>query len=274
MAAARMEANNLDAPSSQGLRFQEAPQGPSGEDLTLLNRFIEVSSGNFGGNKLSAESESRVRNAALKIGLTPKFVDQLLKQQQQDAPDPFTYEASNPQGIQQPAPTHHQYPSQTQYNPHFQAGHSPAPYVYGGDPYVGETSTYYSADMTRETRRTKKTEASDGGCNVWDTWEAVRTNLGFALAKVCATTTNGDDESSISSRGSLEDKKKRRRASKRDRKSRQSTGERGRRRESNYYNDREGLETYPQEAEMPMQMQNDTVGQVGSSTPQSIRGYV
>ncbi|KAL3906169.1 MAG: hypothetical protein SGILL_009380, partial [Bacillariaceae sp.] len=272
MASAQMGGHHMDAPTSQGLHFQEGSQGPSGEDLTLLNRFIEVSSGNFGGNKLSAESESRVRTAALKIGLTPKFVDQLLKQQEQDAPDPFTYVASTPQGIHPPPPSQHQYPAQTQYNPHFQAGASPAPYVYGGDPYVGETSTYYSADMTRETRRTKKTEASDDGCNVWDTWEAMRTNLGFALAKVCATTTNGDDESSISSRGSLEEKKKRRRASKRHRKSRQSTGERGRRRESNYYN--EPLETYPQEAEMPTQVEND-VGdhQVGSSTPQSIRGY-
>jgi hypothetical protein len=264
MNSAQMEMRHMDAPSNQSVQFTEASGAPSRDELTLLNQFIEVSSGNFGGNKLSAESELRVRAAALKIGLTPKFVDQLLKQQQ-NLSDPFTCEVQNPQGIQPPQQTQKGYMGKLPHNPQMQGGPSPAPYIYGGDPYVGETSTYYSADMTRETRRTKKTEASDAGCNVWDTWEALRTNLGFALAKVCASNTNGDDESSISSRGSMEEKK-RRRTSKRHRKSRQSIGLR---RESNHYSEQE---RYSQEA--PVQTSIDGGGQVGASTPQSIRGYV
>ncbi len=58
----------------------DAPEGATEEELKLLNHFIEVASSNFNGNTLSADSEARVRSAALKVGLTSKFVDQLLNQ--------------------------------------------------------------------------------------------------------------------------------------------------------------------------------------------------
>jgi hypothetical protein len=87
----------------------------------------------------------------------------------------------------------------------------PQPHQYNDYPqsiplHGGEASTYYSGDMTRTTKRTKKTEASDAGCSVWDT---ISKNFGYALAKTCGIKNSAagrDDGSSISSAPSLEEK--------------------------------------------------------------------
>jgi hypothetical protein len=167
----------------------DIPEGATNEELTLLNRFIEVASGNFGGNKLSAESEARVRSAALKVGLTPKFIDQLMRQHEQRDPsdnvnNPFDFMDS-----QQELHQYHDYPPSV----------PPSVPAYGG-----EASTYYSVDVTRTTKQTKKTEASEAGCSVWDT---ISKNVGYALAKTCGIKNpmGKDDGSSISSAPSWED---------------------------------------------------------------------
>jgi hypothetical protein len=58
----------------------QEPEGATEEEIKLLNRFIEVAASNFDGKRLSAESETRVRAAALKVGLSEVFVDQLIQQ--------------------------------------------------------------------------------------------------------------------------------------------------------------------------------------------------
>ncbi len=257
----------------------EVPVGATDEDLKLLNRFIDVASGNFGGNKLSSESETRVRAAAHKIGLTPKFVDQILKQQEQQ-PHPagpnsstgisFTVDnQSHQQHLYQP-PSNHHYHSQPQV--HTQT--SSAPYAFGDDTYLGETSTYYSGDMTRTTKRTKKKQESEDGCNVWDTWDNVRTNIGYALAKACGTNTatNGDDESSISSTASWDENTGTGTTSKRQGRRRRSGAERGRERDSNRH-------TPPQPSVQQAVMATpggspNPAGLVTTPSNQSLRGYV
>ena len=58
----------------------QEPEGATEEEIELLNRFIEVAASNFNGKRLSADSETRVRAAALKVGLSEVFVDQLIQQ--------------------------------------------------------------------------------------------------------------------------------------------------------------------------------------------------
>lgn len=192
------------APTIPGL---EIPEGASEEEIKLLNRFIEVASGDFGGNKLSAESESRVRFAAVKIGLTPKFVDQLLYRQQSaqkttlanNSAAPFTFEQRQPQ---QPTPQKEQYhnyhadPSSN--HRHIDQHHQEpsTPYTQGG-----EASTYFTVDYTRTTKQTKKTDTTEADCNVW---ESLKQNLAY-LTKQMPTCGNADDASSISSAPSWDD---------------------------------------------------------------------
>jgi hypothetical protein len=265
----------MDPISQQGYTATEVPEGTTSEDLKLLNSFIEVASGNFGGNKLSAESESRVRAAAFKIGLTPKFVDQILKQQQEKSNsnpnDPFTYEKPS-ESLQQPPPAYHNYYGQPQRPQTYHPDPSSAPYGYGGEEtYVGETSTYYSADMTRTTKRTKKTEENEG-CNAWDTWETIRSNIGLALAKACGTNTNtnGDDGSSISSAVSWDENAK---GPKKHRRRRRS--ERGKRRESHY--SQRPQHHMAVDSNVPMEAAHTPTAAVavtGTPCNQSVRGYV
>ncbi|KAG7359649.1 hypothetical protein IV203_034747 [Nitzschia inconspicua] len=263
----------MDPSSQPDYPATDVPEGTTSEDLKLLNRFIEVASGNFGGNKLSAESESRVRAAAFKIGLTPKFVDQMLKQQSEhnNTKDPFTYErpAANAVNHQPPVPVYHNYYGDPQQRPQtFHPESSSGQYAYGEETYVGETSTYYSADVTRTTKRTKKTQENEG-CNVWESWENIRSNIGLALAKACGTTTKtgGDDGSSISSAASWDENEK---GPKRVRRKRRS--EQGTRRNSHF-------QQHPQyrvanERSFVVPTPTATVAVRGTPDNQSMRGYV
>jgi hypothetical protein len=178
----------------------EVPEGTSKEELNLLNRFIEVASSNFGGNKLSAESESRVRSAALKVGLTSKFVDQLLNKNKKstDPDSALTYDA--PQHVH---PSGHQ-PVSHQYENNYQNYHSP----YRDDSvpatlndHEGDNSTYYTADFSPNTNQNRRREPTVDGCDVWG---SIRENLGF-LAKTCGiNNTDRDDAGSVVSAVSWE----------------------------------------------------------------------
>jgi hypothetical protein len=66
--------------SPEDISKDQEPEGATEEEIKLLNRFIEVAASNFDGKRLSAESETRVRAAALKVGLSEVFVDQLIQQ--------------------------------------------------------------------------------------------------------------------------------------------------------------------------------------------------
>jgi hypothetical protein len=156
----------------------ELPEGATEEELKLLNRFIEVAASNFEGKKLSSDSEARVRLAALKVGLSEKFVDQLLEQAQAQ---------NDKQAIKAPLSTiggaHGEY--QVPQSPDNNAGTI-------GD---GET-TFYTVDLTRATKRRKKaTDATAAGCNVW---ENIQKNIKYWTNINC-----GDDGSSISSTPSV-----------------------------------------------------------------------
>ena len=180
----------------------EVPEGASKEEFSLLNRFIEVASTNFGGNKLSVESESRVRSAALKVGLTSKFVDQLLNQNRMsEVPDStLTYDA-----LQHPHHSKIHQPASHENENKYQNYHSP--YRHDSVPatlndYGGEDSTYYTADYTRTTNQNRKREPTFDGCNAWG---SIRENLGF-LAKTCGINNfDRDDASSAVSAISWED---------------------------------------------------------------------
>ena len=73
------------------------PEGATKEEVKLLNRFIEAAACFFDGKKLSEDSETRVRSAAMKIGISELFVDQLIEQantknmekKQQENPTPI-----------------------------------------------------------------------------------------------------------------------------------------------------------------------------------------
>jgi len=180
----------------------EVPEGASKEEFSLLNRFIEVASTNFGGNKLSVESESRVRSAALKVGLASKFVDQLLKQNRMsEVPDStLTYDAlqhPHHSELHQPASHENENKYQNYYSPY---RHDSVPATLND--YGGEDSTYYTADYTRTTNQNRKREPTFDGCNAWG---SIRENLGF-LAKTCGINNfDRDDASSAVSAISWED---------------------------------------------------------------------
>jgi len=189
------------------LRFKDAPEGATKEELKLLNQFIEVASSNFGGNTLSAESESRVRSAALKVGLTSKFVDQLLNQTMKKE-ESLTFEASH----QRPySPELQQAPFHDQENKH-QQNHSA--YHHNGsniapNDYRGDHEAYYTTDYSRTTAKQSRSHKrpSDSNCNVW---ESLGKNFGFlasVTAKVCGVEyhTGRDDASSVVSAISWED---------------------------------------------------------------------
>jgi hypothetical protein len=121
----------------------ELPEGASEEELNLLNRFIEVAASNFDGKKLSAESEKRVRAAAEKVGLSQKFVDQLLEQANANN------QARN-KVIEE---------------------ESPVPSVgVPTSPLYDDQSTYYTNDKTQFTKRSSK-RPRDVGCNPWESLE-------------------------------------------------------------------------------------------------------
>jgi hypothetical protein len=153
----------------------EIPEGATQEELKLLNRFIEVAASNFEGKKLSSDSEARVRSAAIKVGLSEKFVDQLLEQAQ----------AKNKRkSMKAPLST-----VGGAHGGNYQVPHSPDNITAGGD---GET-TYYTVDLTRATKRRKKaTDVTVAGCNVW---EEIQKNIKYWTNINCG----GDDGSSISS---------------------------------------------------------------------------
>ena len=197
---------SIDTPSTPRLNnTTDIPEGASKEELKLLNQFIEVASSNFGGNKLSAQSESRVRSAALKVGLTSKFVDQLLNQQNSKLEDSYsalTYDTlQHLQHYEVTEAVSHAYENDCQNNhpPYRYDGTiSSAPYEYGH----GENSTYCTADYSRTANPSIKREPTAENCNVW---ESIRDNLGF-LAKVCGVNNfQKDDASSVVSAISWED---------------------------------------------------------------------
>lgn len=153
------------------------PDGISDEELKLLNRFIEVASTNFDGKKLSPESEIRVREAAEKVGLSQKFVDQLLQQANANNAGP-------------------------------NYGNFPVPAVgVPTSPMFDDQSTYVTNDnMTRSTntRRRKRSER-DVSCNAWEQWDYL-TNLVRGWTNCGAPgdvhpSDDEDDASSISSDG-------------------------------------------------------------------------
>jgi hypothetical protein len=162
-------AKNSPTPSSG---MPEIPEGATEEELKLLNRFIEVAACNFEGKKLSSDSEARVRSAALKVGLSEKFVDQLLEQAQSKNELKSTKAPVSTVGG--PLGGNYQVPGDN--------------ITAGGD---GETA-YYTVDLTRATKRRKKaTDVTVTGCNVW---EEIQKNIKYWTNINC-----GDDGSSISS---------------------------------------------------------------------------
>lgn len=137
-----METQALRRASMQSVPgMPELPEGATEEELNLLNRFIEVAASNFDGKKLSADSERRVRAAALKVGLSQKFVDQLLEQAN----------IKNESGKEEYAPVS-------------TVGVPTSP---DNTRTAGDASTYYTHDMTQFTRKTKK-EPEEAGCSVWE----------------------------------------------------------------------------------------------------------
>lgn len=165
----------------------ELPEGATEEQVNLLNRFIEVAASNFDGKKLSADSEKRVRAAAEKVGLSQKFVDQLLQQANTNNAS-RTMEATTED--------------------------IPIPAVgvpdYSMEEDLDEASTYYTRDRTQSSKRTKK-RVQDVGCNAWEQLEYMK-NLVQGWAN-CGTPgdvhheeeddddDDDDDGSSISSDG-------------------------------------------------------------------------
>ncbi len=124
----------------------EIPEGATEEELNLLNRFIEVAASNFDGKKLSVDSEKRVRAAAEKVGLSQKFVDQLLGQ------------ANANNGVRNSG-----------------SEQGPVPSVGVPTSPLDDESTYFTHDKTHATDRVKK-HSKDVGCNAWEQWDNL-TNL-------------------------------------------------------------------------------------------------
>jgi len=157
----------------------DAPEGATREEIELLNRFIDVASSDFGGQTLSAESEARVRAAALKIGLTSKFVDQLLHQttKPSESRDPgLTFVAPSEQHSQ-PAPSD----GQNGYH----NGHGTYSNQHDGY-YAGETETYYTSEYSRSnTKQRGRCDYEDYSFNVWDSLGKGLTQLANITAKTC-----------------------------------------------------------------------------------------
>jgi hypothetical protein len=144
------------------------PEGATEEELQLLNRFIEVAACNFDGKQLSSESEAKVRSAALKVGLSEKFVDQLLNQAQ----------ARNEKKRS------HKAPLSTVGGEYGRYQRPDSPHTPGG------AETIYTVDLTKATKRRKTaTDATVVGCP--SLWESLTKNV-----KNWANC--GDDGSSIS----------------------------------------------------------------------------
>ena len=166
----------------------EIPEGATQEDLTLLNRFIEVASCNFEGKKLSNESEARVRSAAQKVGISDKFVDQLIEQarvnnEKSNAAATLETVPDNPVpvsgihgGVQEPAQSH--------FYPH---PNSPST--------RGDASTFYTLDLTSLKRRNRdaNTYVTNAGCQAWESITKTLRHLARCNGG------GGDDASSISS---------------------------------------------------------------------------
>ena len=203
----------------------EVPEGATEEELKLLNHFIEVASSNFGGNILSADSESRVRLAALKVGLTSKFVDQLLNQtMSKEKDDPSSRLSFIPS---QPSSGLEQKPFNDRDTKHLQNDyntyqHDRSNYVVNdyGDNGTNDGIDYYSRRTVKERRRYER-PAED--CNVWDSLGKSLGLIANMTARVCGVeyhSRNRDDASSIVSAISWEeDNTGRRRRSERSRES-------------------------------------------------------
>ena len=134
---------------------------PSEEDMQLLNRFIEVSATGFDGKKLSSDSEARVRTAALKVGLSEKFVDQMIQQ---------AYAAA--------AEKKKPHESQSGKFPHTPQTHA-------------SQSGYYTVDVSRSNTEKKHELAGCYG------WESIQQNFAQWLKPM--TCGGRDDASSVSS---------------------------------------------------------------------------
>ena len=189
------------------LRFTDAPEGATKEELKLLNQFIDVASSNFGGNTLSAESESRVRSAALKVGLTSKFVDQLLSQTTKKE-ESLTFEASQQRPYSpelQQAPFHDQ---EKKYQQNHPAYHHNGSNIAPND-CRDDHEAYYTTDYCRTTAKQSRSHERPSDSN-WNVWESLGKNFGFLAsmtAKACGVEyhTGRDDASSVVSAISWED---------------------------------------------------------------------
>ena len=189
----------------------EAPEGATKEELNLLNQFIDVASTNFGGNTLSKESESRVRTAASKVGLTSKFVDQLLNQtmkKKEDSDSFLTFttpnQRTNSYELQQSSFSN----QENKHNIQSHSFHEHGLSSFARNDYGGENETINTDDCYRPTRKNgTRYENTTANCNIW---ESVGKNIGIIAnltARVCGVKYGGgrDDDSSVVSAISWED---------------------------------------------------------------------
>jgi len=182
---------------------KEAPEGATEEELKLLNHFIDVASSNFGGNTLSADSESRVRAAALKVGLTEKFVDQLLNQtiKRENPSSRLSFEPS-----EQPPPAYKKGSTKNDYNMHLKHdGPNYAANQYGGEDATNDDIDYSQRRRGRERRRHGSTPED---CSAWDSLGKTFGLLANMTARACGMeyhTSRRDDASSVVSAISWED---------------------------------------------------------------------
>ncbi|VEU36294.1 unnamed protein product [Pseudo-nitzschia multistriata] len=175
------EGRRLSTPIPTPNDLAEAPEGATKEEIDLLNRFIDVASSDFGGQILAPESEARVRSAALKVGLTPKFVDQLLNTTMK----PSENHEKNlafvaPPELQEQQPS--LYDGKNNYhNNDYSYSHQ-----FDGD-YGGDNETYNTADYSRSyAKQSRRSGYEDGNCNT-NIWEFLGQNL-VHLANVTAKT--------------------------------------------------------------------------------------
>lgn len=175
-----------------------APEGATEEELKLLNHFIEVASSNFNGNTLSADSEARVRSAALKVGLTSTFVDQLLNQTMKEKEEkksprlsfipfenpPPSYESEQSNHVQN---SYHTYPSQS-------TSYTANDYDDNG---TNDGIEHISGRTARERRRH---EDPPDACNAWDGLVQAIGFFASSAAKACGMDYHNrrDDESVVS----------------------------------------------------------------------------
>ena len=176
----------------------DAPEGATEEELKLLNHFIEVASSNFNGNTLSADSEARVRSAALKVGLTSTFVDQLLNQTKTEKEEkksprlsfipfenpPPSYESEQSNHVQN---SYHTYPSQS-------TSYTANDYDDNG---TNDGIEHISGRTARERRRH---EDPPDACNAWDGLVQAIGFFASSAVKACGMDYHNrrDDESVVS----------------------------------------------------------------------------